>query len=170
MSEREPTSVHRFSFVVKYPADDTFEYLIDPSNLSQWLTGVKEVDNPPSRESISAGTRVDAQISVLGIPAKASAQFTEFDRSQRRAVLVQTLPKGGQITSHLKVDDLQGSSLVYFEHHIFVPEGVLARIELSVIAKAVEHAAEASHANVVNILESGAANGLKDLREELLKP
>jgi hypothetical protein len=135
-------SLHRYCFPVQHPAKEVFDFIIDPANLTQWLTGVKSVENSPPLDRLAAGTTVKAQVNIFGITTGVEAEFKALDRLKRHASILQKLPKGGQIVSNLRVEDVNGSCLVYI-------------------------AAQSSHQNVANILERSSAAQRKALQEEL---
>jgi carbon monoxide dehydrogenase subunit G len=157
MATQSPVEIKEIrSITVDRPPEEVFAFLTDAASVPQWSSVVTEVHSAPAARSIDVGTRVKAQLRLLGIKFSVEGEVVELDRKNRRAILRTKVAGGGSVESHLSVEPVNGASLVVFDERI-VPPGWIAKSGLSkaFIARAVEASTDATLRNIRNLLEGG---------------
>jgi uncharacterized protein YndB with AHSA1/START domain len=166
------------STTVKRPADDVFRYLTNPTNVPQWSAVVADVEELRAPQGVAVGTKVRANLHVLGMNLTVQGEVTEFEPQERRAVLQTQIPGGGGIETHFWVEDLNGSAVVYFDERVAPPSWLTARgISDRLIARTVEATTLHSLTNIREILEgaeeakvqAAQVHARQDLPAEMLR-
>ena len=140
---------------VNRPADDVFRYLTNPMNVPQWSGVVSDVDVLPTGQDVDTGTKLRANLDILGMKVTVDGEVVAFDSARRRATLLTRVHGGGTIETQFAVDDQAGQSTVRFQERV-TPPGWLVEQGFGerLIRCAIEAAEQFSVATIKGILEN----------------
>src|SRR5260370_30287160 len=89
------------SITVNRTANEVFAFLTDPSNIPQWSAAITDVEPLASGQQVAVGTRLRANLRVLGLKLTVQGEVTAFQPEKSYAALKSTIPGGGTVESHL---------------------------------------------------------------------
>jgi hypothetical protein len=75
---------HEVSVMVDRPAADVSRYLTNPANIPQSSDVVSEVEALPAGQRIDAGTKLRANLGILGLRMTVDGEVVDFDPARRR--------------------------------------------------------------------------------------
>ncbi len=142
------------SITVNRPASEVFDFLANPVNVPQWSAIVTDVEPLSQGKKLEAGTKLRANLRIMGIKMTAEAEVSEIDYRNRRAVLTSQLPEGGTVKTLLTVEGLTGVSIVTLEAQITPPDWLVnTGLSNGLMSRAIEAVTHTSLDNMRNILE-----------------
>jgi uncharacterized protein YndB with AHSA1/START domain len=161
MATEQSIVSNELRLTVTRPADDVFRYLTDPANVPQWSGVVSEVEALPAGQRIDAGTKVRANVDILGMKVTVDGEIVAFVPARRRATLLTRVHGGGTIETRFAVDEQEGGSTVRFQERVAPLDWLVAQgIGERLIRCAIEAAGQFSAASIKGILENGGETRL----------
>lgn len=161
MATEQSIVSNKLRLTVNRPADDVFRYLTNPANVPQWSGVVSEVEELPAGQRVDAGTKIRANVDILGLKVTVDGEVVAFDPTRRRATLLTRVHGGGTIETQFAVDEQEGGSTVRFQERVAPPDWLVAQgIGERLIHCAMEAAEQFSVASIKGILENAGETRL----------
>jgi uncharacterized protein YndB with AHSA1/START domain len=146
---------NELNLTVNRPADDVFRYLTNPANVPQWSGVVSEVEQLPAGHRVDAGTKLRANLDILGMKVTVDGEVVAFDPARRRATVLTRVHGGGTVETQFAVDEREGQSTVRFQERVTPPGWLVEQgIGERLIRCAIEAAEQFSVATIKGILEN----------------
>ena len=119
--QSERVITHHAAITVRRPASDVARYVFDPTTMPQWSAVVYVVEEP-TETSFRIGSRLKANMHVLGVTLPIEGEMVELDEAGMRAALkVGPVGADGLLEHELVVEDLGDGSVIHFRNRVTLP-------------------------------------------------
>lgn len=139
------------SVVINRPVEEVFEFSNDPSNDTQWQTGVLESEITSEGE-LGVGTTARSVIQFLGKRIESTSEITEFEPNKKVSFKTTSGPIPFEGTT--MYEPVEGGTKLSSDFE--VEFGGVFKLAEPIVERSAERQFEGSFANLKDILEAGA--------------
>jgi hypothetical protein len=159
----ERVITHHSAITVKRPPDDVARYVFDPTTMPQWSAIVYAVEEP-TETTFRVGSKLKANMHVLGVTLPIEGEMVELDEAGRRAALrVGPIGADGLLEHELVVEDLGDGSVIHFRNRVTLPAWVPPEaVSDELVRHLLDQTAAFALANIKYILENASESQILD--------
>lgn len=161
--QTERVITHHSAITVRRSVGEVARYVFDPTTMPQWSAVVYAVEEP-TETTFRVGSRLKANMHVLGVSLPIEGEMVELDEAGMRALLrVGPIGADGLLEHELVVEDVGDASVIHFRNRVTLP-GWLPPEAVSdeLVRHLLDQTAAFALANIKYILENDSESRIRD--------